>query len=494
MPNPLFTVDRRPCVHLSLNISTTNNTFWSGNADLCEAVIDDATGNRISGVTASSNIGVQMYINAMQYHWERGIRRFIINSPCGSLDNGVTDIAYAGILGPMKERKVQRENGVFVPNPYKACWKGNSYTVPDLATIDSAPFIANAQYAQWFTLLRAWLLGINGYTTNKLDIDPVEIYLYTSFVIPLGPSSTPITSRNWVKYPGDTNNATFVNQANGFAFPDPDNVAAHQTYLQNEFRPWYECGICGVGADVGLYAWNHRKGDWVYFNNPTKPANFDTPKTNMKKWFNNEYFSLTRGIGTGQRLNMATKFTYFQEIHPWDIDKNNITNRTETLDFPKAGTEEAFALLDPWGSNGDSNSTAFKGSWMHYSPYIIADANMTSWINGNWANATTSYNGADPNRKWQFDKATTEIHLLVPSLAKPFTNNTDPTLTSLSASISDPATQSIIDDCVDWWMDYIDRGYVYQPVLYQTSYLVEREINKRILQNLGVWPLSDPAA
>lgn len=493
MANPLFTVDRRPCVHLSLNISSTNNAFWSGNADLCEAVIDDATGNRLAGIDATTNIGVQMFINTMQYHWERGIRRFIINSPCGSLDNGAPTVAYAGILDPMKQRKVQRENGAFVPNPFKAVWKNNGYVVPDLASVDSANFIAGAQFAQWFTLLRSWLLGIGGYSTNKLDIDPVEIYLYTSFAIPLGPSGTPITTRNWVRYPGNENNATFQNQPDGFAFPDPENIASHATFLQNEFRPWYECGICGVGADVGLYAWNHRRGSWVYFNNPTTPANFSNPVTNMKKWFNSDYFSLTRGVNPGQRLSLSTKFTYFQEIHPWDLDPARITNRSETLSFPKAGTEEAHALLDSWGSNGDTNSTAYKGSWQHYSPYIIATENMTSWINGGYANATTLYNGADPNRKWRFDPDTTEIHLLATSLAKPFTNATDPTLTALSADINNPATQSIIEDCADWWIDYLNRGYVYQPVIYHTGYLVERHIHKRIMQHLNLWPVSDPA-
>lgn len=497
MSNPIFTVDRRPCVHLSLNVSTTNNTFWSGNADLCEAVIDDATGNRLAGITAADDIGVQLFINTMQYHWERGIRRFIINSPCGTLDNGMANVAYAGITGPMKQRKVQRENGVFVPNPYKAVWKANGYVVPDLGTVDSATFIPGGQYAQWLTLLRAWLFGINGYTTNKIDetSNQVEVYLYTSFAIPLGPSTTPITTRNWVRFPGNTNNATFQNQADGFAFPDPENVPSHATFLQNELRPWYQCGICGVGADVGLYAWNHRKGDWVYFNNPTTPVGFDTPKTNIRKWLSNDYFALTRGIDidVNQRLSKATKFTYFQEIHPWDQDPAKITNRSDTLDFPKAGTEESFALLDPWGSNGDSNSSAYKGSWQHYSPYIIDVANMTTWKNGNWEFATTLFNGADPNQKWQFDSATTEIHLLCSRLAKPFTDATDPTLTALSADIANPTTQSIIEDCADWYIEYLNRGYVYQPVIYHNGYLVERHIHKRIMQHLNLWPVSDPA-
>lgn len=494
MSNPIFTVDRRPCVHISPNISSTDNQFWSGNQTLCEAVIDDATGNRISGVTASSNIGIQMYINTMQYHWERGIRRFIINSPCGTVDNGQVDVAYAGILGPMKERKVQRENGSFVVNPYKACWKANGYVVPDLSTVDSTTFIPNAQFAQWSVLLRTWLSGSGGYTGNKLGSDPVEIYLYTSFGIPLDAAGVPTTTRNWIRYPGNNVNSLYQDQVNGFSFPDPESNALHKTYLQGELYPWYECGVCGFGADVGLYAWNYRRGDWVYFNNPTKPVNYNLPKTNMRKWMEKDYLGLSQGSGTGQRFNTTSKYTYFQEIHPWDLDPNNITNRSDSLSFPRAGTEEAYGFLSSIGSNGDSNSTEYQGSWQHYSPYIIGDSNLNSWINGNWANATNQYNGADPNRKWQFDKTNTEIHLLIPSLAKPFSDNTNTTLTNLSNNISLPSTQSIINDCVDWWMDYINRGYVYQPILYHTGYLVEREINKKILQNLGVWPQSDPAA
>jgi hypothetical protein len=494
MANPLFTVDRRPCVHLAQTISQVTDSTWSSNPDFCEAIIDDATGNRLPGYDQTTNKGVQVMINTMQYHYDRGIRRFIINTPCGTLENGQASVAYSGIWSPMQQRKIAKSDGTFVVNPYKGCWKANGYNVPDLASVDSAPFISVGKTAEYFQLLRSWLTGGMGWTGNKLGQDPVEIYIYTSHVIPLTSSGQPDYTKNWVRYPGNTVNVTWQNQPNGFAMPDPESVAAHQSYLQSEMRKWYEIGVCGFGADVGLFAWNHRKGDWIYTNNPAKPANYDSPVTNMRRWFERDYFALPVGQAPNQRFNPTTKFTYFQEIHPWDQDPNKITNRTTSNSFPTANTNEAYSFYDPWGSNGDSNSTAYKGSWQHYSPYIIGLTNMNTWINGNWENPTNQYNGADPNRKWEFDKTNTEIHLLVTQLARPYTDTSNTLLTQLSNNINDPATQTIINDCANWYMDYFDRGYVYQPVLYHNSYQVEKEIHKKIMQNLGYWPQSNPAA
>ena len=493
MSNPLFTVDRRPCVHIAQTISQITDSTWSCNPDWCEAIINDANGNRLAGFDQTTNKGVQVAINTMQYHYDRGIRRFIFNTPTGTLANS-TQEAYAGIWSPMQQRKIQQKDGSFVPNPFKGCWKNNGYVVPDLTNVDTAPFVSVGKTAEFYQLLRSWLTGGMGWTGNKLNTDPVEIYIYTSFVIPLDASSNPDYTKNWVYYPGDTRNVTYQNQPSGFAFPNPDTNPQHLTYLQSEMRKWYECGVSGFGADVGLYAWNHRKGSWIYSNNPSKPAGFDTPQTNMRRWFEQDYFSLPVGQAPNQRFNPTTKFTYFQEIHPWDPEPTKITNRTTTNSFPTAGTEEAYGFYDPWGGTTDSNSTAYKGSWQHYSPYIVGLTNMNTWINGNWENPTNQYNGADPNRKWQFDKSTTEIHLLVTQHARPYTDTSNTTLTNLSNTINNPTTQSIITDCANWYMDYFNRGYVYHPVLYHTSYQVEKEIHKRIMQNLGYWPNSDPAA
>jgi hypothetical protein len=66
-------------------------------------------------------------------------------------------------------------------------------------------------------------------------------------------------------------------------------------------------------------------------------------------------------------------------------------------------------------------------------------------------------------------------------------------MNNLSVNTSASATQTIIENCVTYWMDFINRGYVYQPVLYHDDFLINRTIHKRIMQELGKWPVTDPA-
>lgn len=500
MSNPIFTVDRRPAVHISYGVAGgAVDQFWCSTADHCKAVIDPSSGLRRSGVTSTSNIGIQQIINTMAYHYDRGIRRFIINSPCGTVTadgTTFTNTAFSGIWTPNAQKYVIRQNGTRVINPYEGCWPGGVPADPNAAGIDSGAitFVSDGRTVDWYVLLRTWIAGNTSYWPGAVPKTDVEIALYTSFMIPKTSTGTPDNTKNWVKFPTDQANFTWLGANSGYDIPDPANNTAHATFLQNEFHRWYECGICGIGADVGQYAWNHRKGSWVYNDLQYLKAGYNTPKTNMRKWFENDYFGLTQGSSTNQRFSTSTKFTYFQEAMPWDIDPNKITNRSTSHAFPTAGTSEAFALLDPWGSLLDTNSSEYEGSWLHYSPYIVGVANLTTWANGNYANATSSYNGADPNSKWQFDPATTEIHLLAnTALCAPFTDATNTTMSNLSSTISAPATQTIIENCVSYWMDFINRGYVYQPILYHNDFLVNRTIHKRIMQELGQWPVTDPA-
>lgn len=506
MLNELFTVDRRPCIHMALSISGGGaaEQYWSGQSDWCKAIINPTTGLRYDGtggiptVDISTNKGVQQLILTMDYYYNRGFRRFMFNSPCGTLTlDGTNQDGYAGWWTPMTQRKIQRKDGVYVPNPYQGCWIDSTTNptgiVPTLSTVDTAPFRSNGRTYEWYSLLRAWLRGnALGYSGDKLATNPVECYIYSGFCIPYK-NNSPDQTRNWLDGNSDAKVIQYRNAPNGYQFPDPDNNTQHSTFLQNELHPWYECGVCGVGHDAGSFAWNHRNGMWVFSNNTKPPDAFLTKTTNIRRWLERDYFALTQGTGSNQRYNTSTKFSYFQESQPYNSDPNMILNRTTNNPFPTADTNEAYSLYLPFGEEDGSFNTKYSAGWVNYSPYLALYDTLNTWKNSKWGNPLNQYNGADPNRKWRFDADTTEVHILVPNVGIPYTDGLYSTYVTLSDSINSPSTQAIVDDTVDFWMDYINRGYIWHPILYHFNTLFERTINKKVMQETGYWPLSDPA-
>jgi hypothetical protein len=402
----------------------------------------------------------------------------------------------------MRQRVVEDYNGTKFANPYLNCWPGRS-TVPSVSEAENqaTAFIENGRANEFFQHLRTWLVsssqmgynvGLDGTTTMPNKLQDVEIYIYTGFGIPYKNGSVSYSS-NYVHVMGNGANFNALwqdNTTNGFKMPDPENDIAHKTYLESEWLKWFECGVCGIGADIGVYAWNYRHGSWVYEDN-NRPVNFNRPLTNMRRWYEKYYNNLPVGFSPGQRFS-SKPFKYFLESFPWDTDPNKILNRTTNNPFPTANTKEVYSFWNPIGSNEDSNSTPYKGSWMHYSPYIILPVGLTTFQNGSFPNPT-GFSGADPNNQWTFDKTNTEIHLLVTLPSLPYTDGLNPTLQNLSNNINSPQSQAVIQNCFTFWKDYIDRGYVYMPAIYHNSYQIDKEINKKLMEYLGVWPSGQTA-
>lgn len=496
MPNPLFTVDRRPCVHIADPISFGgNNAMWGSPDNYGARTIDLASGNRLAGIGTYEPIGVQRLINIMQYNYERGIRRFMINSPQGTITVENNFPAYGGIWTCMQQRFITAYDGTSFVNPNLNCWPGRT-TVPTLAEAQdlNTAFFANGRTNEFYQHLRTWLIssasmgynvGLDGVTPMSDKRPEVELYIYTGFGIPYKNGNVH-TEANYVHVLGNGANGNFQwqdNTTSGFKMPDPANIQEHSNYLQLDWRKWFECGVNGIGQDVGVYAWNHRHGDWVY-EDSFKPTNYNKPLTNIRKWFTDYYNSIPVGFNPGDRFS-SKPFKLFLEAFPWDSDPNKIINRSTNNNFVTANTNEYYSFWNPLGSQEDSNSTAYKGSWMHYAPYIVLPGLLSQFSNGGFPN-TNQYCGADPNRKWKFDKDTTEIHLLIDFLAKPYADLSE--LNNLSLDIGSAKSQEVINKCVEYWKDYLDRGYVYMPAIYTWNYLIEREINKKLLEYLGVWP------
>lgn len=512
MINPLFNVDRRPCAHLSSPISfggsTANDARWHSSVDYVLPSIDTATGNRYAGVTIDSSTGVQEIIKSMSYLYDRGIRRFMINSPCGNIFTGGIP-AYGGIWSPMTSRYVIRPtDGAKIPNPYPECWKSipGQTSPPTIVpaindpNLDTLPFNSTGRINEWYQQLRLWLVGGLGYSNHSDS----EVYIYTSYGIPTkinAGSIVPDYSANYVREMGMSSNIIYMDKPDGIGFqlPDPDNNSLHDTYLRTEWAKWLEVGICGVGADVGIYGWNYKFGSWLYNFaglpdlNTVTPANYNVRRTNMRRWFERLWNSTLPGLNAGQRFSSSNNFSYFLENFPWDTDQNNVINlSTSTPITPD--TDEYHSFWNPLGGLRDRNSTEYGPGWQHYAKYIITQDSLNQRTNNSWPGGPTGYNGADPNRKWKFDSSTTEIHILAISLARPVTLDTNENLTNLSNNINAPATQAIIDAAVDWWLYYFQEcGYVYQPLVYHNSYLIQKHIHKGIMQGLGYWPVSDPA-
>jgi len=183
MPNPLFNVDRRPCAHLSGAIAFGgNDARWSSSANYCLPSYNTSTGTRYAGVTADSAIGVQETLKSMTYLYDRGIRRFMINSPAGNIFTGGIP-AYGGIWSPMSSRYVIRPtDNAKIPNPYPECWKSipgqtdPPTIVPAINAIDldTLPFNSVGRVNEWRDQLKFWLVGSFGYSAHP----DAEVYIY----------------------------------------------------------------------------------------------------------------------------------------------------------------------------------------------------------------------------------------------------------------------------------------------------------------------------
>jgi len=510
MNNPLFTVDRRPAVHIGLPIAFGGtDTRWGMSTEALYKTIDTGTGLRLAGIGTYENIGVQQIIRTMQYHYERGIKRFVINTPPGCIAVTAEGYpAYGGIWDCMGTKSQERlYDGQRFANPFYTNWLtlNNGDTLPTYSTNPADPYNTLSYYsggraAEWYVHLRTWLgsnaaygydKGLDGVTPMGDKRSEVEVYIYTGFGIPTL-NGAPDHAVNYVAIMSDAYNQTFqdISTGHGFEMPDPENDAAHATYL-DQWKMWFEAGACGIGADVGLYAFNYEKGDWIYQNLAQMPATHNQKKTNMRRYLENLYNNMDLGSSSGQRY-ANRPFSYFVEGHPWNWNvKHGGTN--PEISYPVVGTEEYLDLFGVAGVEGDNNNSAYRGSWQHYTKYIQMYEGLAQFRNGTWQGGSgTAFNGADPNRKWKFDPNTTEVHLLASVLPCPYMDESNEALTAYDARYTDADVQSMMDDCAEWWIDYIDRGYVYQSVTYPFSYKVHREIHKRIMQYLGEWPSSDP--
>jgi hypothetical protein len=196
---------------------------------------------------------------------------------------------------------------------------------------------------------------------------------------------------------------------------------------------------------------------------------------------------MTYGLSSGERASNRP-FSYFVEGHPWD--PNTKHGDSTGAAYPVPGTDEYYGLYSPLGDKyGDSSE--YSGSWQHYCKYLQTYIGVSQFANGVFPGGT-AYGGADPNRKWKFDKDTTEIHMYVDSPARPYFDTSDANMYSMEETYYDYQDQ--INQCVDFWKDYIDRGYVFQPMNYHNSYKINKEIVKGVLQYTGEWPESDPSS
>ena len=112
MKNPFFKVDRRPCVHIANGISFSGTDVrWGTPPTYGYRTIDLAKGERLPGIGTYEAVGFQEIIRTMQYNWERGFRRFMLNTPIGSVSvNESLFPAYGGI----QDRKSTRLNSSHV--------------------------------------------------------------------------------------------------------------------------------------------------------------------------------------------------------------------------------------------------------------------------------------------------------------------------------------------------------------------------------------------
>lgn len=498
-------------VHLSEGIAFGGvDTRWGASPEYNYKVIDPATGLRYSGITPYQAIGVQQIIRSMQYNYERGIRRFCLNDPHGTVS--VTSdgyCTYGGIWDCMRSKSIERPwDGTRFANPYYNCWPelSNGDTLPTYSTNPSDPyntltFNPDGRWSEFFVLLRVWLgsnssygydVGLDGVTPMSDKRNEVEIILYTGFGIPTnGVGDFPDHEVNYTHIIGVPSLQNRTDGGHGFQMPDPENNAAHAAYL-DRFKNWYTCGITGVGADVGLFAFNYEKGDWIY-NNPVDMPSFHYQKhTNMRRYLQKEYDSLplSSDPDLGEVKYQDREFAYFAEGHPWNWNKKHAVTYPD-IDYPVVGTSEYLDLFGITELHGDN--TAHIGSWQHYCKYIQLYQGLSQFNNGTWQGGSgTAFNGADPNRKWRFNPDTTEIHLLITTLPTPYFDISDANMAAVDADIDSAENQEKIQLCIDYWIDYIDRGYVYQPTLYWNSYQVYKQIHKGIMQYLGEWPDSDP--
>jgi hypothetical protein len=503
MNNPNFNVDRRSCLHIGIAVAGFGDSAWSSQTNYSHKTVNPATGLYHTGVTAYQNIGFMMTIRHMQYNYERGIRRFLINSPCGNVSVGPGIPAYGGIWNAAKAKEIVNPyTGVHYANPNNNCWgTANGSATPVYSTNPADPyttttFTNDGRTAEFYVLLRTWLIssaaygfhvGLNGVTPMTDKRDEVEIIIYTGFGIPYQ-NNVLASDVNYVRVMGEDTNYLYQDNPSGAAFqmPDPDNNPDHATYLE-QWKQWHECGVSGIGADVGAYAWNWRNGCWAYTTPDTyMPATHGTPKTDIRKYLEKQYNDMAYGFALGERMT-DRPFSYFAEGHPWDWNVKN-AGGNPAYSYPIPGTEESLSLLSPLGDKFGLTSP-YSGSWQHYCKYIQMHVGLSQFTNGAFPGGV-GFAGADPNRKWKFDKANTEIHLYVTNPAQPWFDTADANMYSMETTYEDFRSQ--INDCVDWWTDYIDRGYCFQPINYHDSYKVNKEIVKGVLQYTGEWPDSDP--
>lgn len=324
-PPANFDVDRRPGIAITNSISGANYNLLQFTGDNITNVENwkkclDGSGNPIS------NTGFQKLIeNYMTWNYDRGIRRFMLWTPGGTLSvqngggfEGVPLDSYypvytSAITSSMQNKIYDQyrlnydgttEVVARYVNPAEACWRnittpvtpvsGDSGELLIPATVEEAesyPFCSDSDWDgespcfdpdgrknEVLTCIEQWIE-----THSDADVG-----IYMGYTIPLL-SGVPEHGINTII--GSAGTGNFLQNETrtdrrGWAVPNPSNDQDHADFLIEELQPWVDAGINFVGLDVGSGMFNYENGGTMSYgeNGASKEAVGD-----YKEWLVNQF-------------------------------------------------------------------------------------------------------------------------------------------------------------------------------------------------------------
>jgi hypothetical protein len=445
-PPANFTVDRRPGSAIATSVSggpdrnpilcwTGNNNTIVNNWKKCL----DSSGNPISGK------GLQSWIeNYLDFNYARGVRRFMIWTPCGTLHhevNGVLDSGYTSAITSSMQKRVYDQLKIAADgsstiknryvNPSEACWKNittptfpmasetgmrdtkYSLLIPSsVAQAESLPlcsdnpsvpcFDPNGRKDEWTTCLGRWI-------TNHPDAD---VGLYIGYTIPTingSPASGEISIAGDKGVGGFLQNTTGAG-IRGWQVPDPANNIDHETFLITELTPWMTIGIKFLGFDVGQGMFNYENGGTTSYgaNKASRTAVGD-----YKSWLLGNFPELKTVIAEAlpwdekapilDEFNKVVSSTTYPRKTIMNFDPNKSVCKGTEVTAQSYGGEpfntvytdtcwtnpgrERRRKLDPLGkdyriASGDQNDIVYSSGAYQYCAYLIA---AVGWLNsGDW--------------------------------------------------------------------------------------------------------------